>query len=54
MSDSNDLIKRIEETRKIMYETYDRRPNDPQLLDISQKLDILLNEYVLVLGSLNK
>ncbi|HLR67691.1 aspartyl-phosphate phosphatase Spo0E family protein [Virgibacillus alimentarius] len=39
------LRKKIEETRKMMYETYEKNPNDPEILFISQKLDVLLNKY---------
>ncbi|WP_404455122.1 aspartyl-phosphate phosphatase Spo0E family protein [Virgibacillus necropolis] len=45
MCNINVLKKKIEETRKKMYETYENNPNDPQILTISQSLDVLLNEY---------
>lgn len=28
-----------------MYKTYENNPNDPQILLISQSLDVLLNKY---------
>ncbi|MFD2749932.1 aspartyl-phosphate phosphatase Spo0E family protein [Virgibacillus siamensis] len=40
-----ELNRKIEETREKMYKTYYHDPNDPQVLVISQCLDVLLNEY---------
>ncbi|WP_246206696.1 aspartyl-phosphate phosphatase Spo0E family protein [Virgibacillus ihumii] len=40
-----ELKRKIEETRERMYKTYNHNPNDPQVLAISQRLDVLLNEY---------
>ncbi|ASK64338.1 hypothetical protein CFK37_08850 [Virgibacillus phasianinus] len=40
-----ELRKKIEETRQKMYEAYEHNPDDPQVLTISQDLDVLLNKY---------
>ncbi|WP_139343270.1 Spo0E family sporulation regulatory protein-aspartic acid phosphatase [Virgibacillus siamensis] len=45
MCSIKELKRKIEETRKRMYKTYENDPNDPQVLSISQSLDILLNKY---------
>ncbi|GGP07385.1 hypothetical protein GCM10011346_03160 [Oceanobacillus neutriphilus] len=44
MSEINKLNKQIEAKRKEMYAVYEKDPNDPNLLIISQSLDNLLNQ----------
>lgn len=44
MSEINKLNKQIEAKRKEMYAAYEKDPNDPNLLRISQSLDKLLNQ----------
>lgn len=44
MSEINKLNKQIEAKRKEMYAAYEKDPNDPNLLKISQSLDNLLNQ----------
>ncbi|MFC7062351.1 Spo0E family sporulation regulatory protein-aspartic acid phosphatase [Halobacillus seohaensis] len=44
VSSINDLKEKIEQTRQKMYRAYKNNPNDPQVLIISQTLDMLLNE----------
>ena len=44
MSELNTLNKQIEAKRKEMYAVYERDPNDPTLLKLSQSLDKLLNQ----------
>ncbi|MCT1902134.1 aspartyl-phosphate phosphatase Spo0E family protein [Oceanobacillus sojae] len=44
MSEINKLNKQIEAKRKEMYAVYEKDPNDPNLLKISQSLDNLLNQ----------
>lgn len=39
------LEKQIEELRKHMYDIYNKNPEDPELLRISQDLDDLLNRF---------
>lgn len=39
------LREQIEIMRKKMYEIYEKNPEDPELLAISEKLDVLLNRY---------
>jgi len=40
-----ELKRKIEETRQEMYKAYENNPNDPEVLSISQSLDVLLNRY---------
>ncbi|MFD2750985.1 aspartyl-phosphate phosphatase Spo0E family protein [Virgibacillus siamensis] len=35
----------MEATRNKMYKIYEENPKDPEILCISQKLDVLLNKY---------
>ncbi|MFD1414351.1 aspartyl-phosphate phosphatase Spo0E family protein [Oceanobacillus jeddahense] len=44
MSEIEELNKQIETKRKEMYAVYEKNPNDPNLLKISQSLDKLLNQ----------
>ncbi|GIO24190.1 aspartyl-phosphate phosphatase Spo0E family protein [Oceanobacillus sp. J11TS1] len=44
MSELNTLNKQIEAKLKEMYAVYERDPNDPTLLKLSQSLDKLLNQ----------
>ncbi len=45
MSYKERLEKQIEELRKHMYDIYNKNPEDPELLRISQDLDDLLNRF---------
>lgn len=44
MSYITKLKRKIEITRKEMYDTFETNPKDPYVLTLSQKLDKLLNE----------
>lgn len=44
MSEINELNKQIEAKRKEMYAVYEQNPTDPNLLNLSQSLDKLLNQ----------
>jgi len=37
-----------------MYKTYEKNPNDPEVLSISQQLDVLLNKYSQLLRNAKK
>lgn len=49
MSDIKRLNEKIEEKRKEMYAAYQKDPNDPAVLKLSQSLDVLLNQLTKLL-----
>lgn len=54
MSEIDELNKQIESKRKEMYAVYEKNPNDPNLLKISQSLDKLLNQLDQILKKRSK
>ncbi|TGB03843.1 aspartyl-phosphate phosphatase Spo0E family protein [Halobacillus salinus] len=45
MSDKKQLEEQIEQLRLRMYQIYEENPEDDRLLQVSQDLDVLLNEF---------
>lgn len=45
MTSKKKIKQQIEKTRHEMYQIYENDPKSSQLLEISQELDSLLNEY---------